>query len=267
MTTRNHETHDERAGVVGGARAATSARDRIAEALQDVLTTKVLDTLTGGFVKPATLEGLADYVDAPTADVEERLKRLVDWNLVEAMTEPGPAGQVYRSTRDALITDEIWETLTGEQRRMQMTLTLDTLIEHIWNTVDRGGFDAPSTHASWLPVDLDREGHEAMVRLTIETLERARDIQAEVADRRANGTSDGGSVKSDLMLLHFDRGLDLEQLSPTELEALREDLFRLLDELADEAPEAWPNWRGLTLRGRELAQVATRLGAAARRTD
>lgn len=54
---------------------------------------------------------------------------------------------------------------------------------------------------SWTPLDLDRQGYDDMVRLALDAVERARDIQAEVAERRAAGIAQDGGVYTDLMVM------------------------------------------------------------------
>ena len=154
----------------------------------------------------------------------------------------------------------MWARLSVPTRRRLTAIGLDAIDERIQTSLGAGGFDADDSHVSWLPADLDREGYEDMVRLTLETLERVREIQAAVADRRADGSSDGETIRTDFVMLHFDRGHGPSAPPPEEVDALREEVFDVVDEVAAEVPEEQPNWRAVAARGRELVRLALRLG-------
>ncbi|MDQ5807461.1 MAG: hypothetical protein M3320_02180 [Actinomycetota bacterium] len=223
---------------------------------------QIFDALATAAVAPATASALGDHVGAERREVDRCIDRLVRWNIVEPVSRPRDGGEVaYRHTRDSLVTDEEWEQLPVADRRRLTALLLELIEEHAWAAFDRGGWDAADAHLSRLAADLDRQGYDDMVRLTLETLERARDIQAEVVNRRADGTSDGESVKTQLMILHFQDGTEHAGDAPEVTDELLEELHAVAEAIADEAPVEAADLRAVAGNARSLLRLARRLGA------
>ncbi len=248
--------------VLGGQAQRAAAGSRTTDALADALALQIFDALATGAVAPATASALSDLLGAERREVERRLVRLARWNIVEPVVSPREGDEVaYRHISDPLVTDEEWGQLPVSERRRLTALFLDFFEGHVWAAFDRGGWDAADTHLSRLPADLDRQGYDDMVRLTLETLERARDIQAEVANRRADGTSDGESLKTQLMILHFQHGTEHAGDAPEVTDELLEELHAVAEAIADEAPVEVADLRAVAGNARSLLRLARRLGA------
>ncbi len=248
--------------ILGGQAPSAAARDRITAALRDTLAVQVFDALATGAVAPATASALSHHIGAERHEVQRRLDRLVRWNIVEPVSAPREDAEVaYRHTRDSLVTDEEWGQLEPAERRRLTAPLLELIEEHIWGAFDRGGFDPADTHVSRLHADLDRRGYDDMVRLTLETLERARDIQAEVVNRRADGTSDGENLETQLMILHFQHGTEHPADSPEVADKLLEQLHVVADALAEEAPKEDADLRAMAGYARAVLRFVRRLTA------
>lgn len=233
---------------------------RILAAFRDALAVEVFGAVTSRAV-PATGSAIAELLGVSPAEVEERLASLERWNLVERVSAEPAAEPTYRAMREALITDEEWAQLAPADRRQAFAGLLETISARIWEAVERGGFDAHDAHVSRVPADLDTEGYEDMARLGAETLERAREIQAAVVQRRAEGTADGDGIKTELVFLHFRR--DGQATPPPEAIAeLRESAFEASEDVTDALAGEDPDWQSLAVRARELAALAERLSAA-----
>lgn len=229
---------------------------RILAAFRDATAVEVFGAVTGRSA-PVPLAEIVELVGAERAAVEERLESLESWGLVERTSEgDDPA---YRATREALITEAEWAQLAPEHRRQAFTWLLEAISARVWEGVESGGFDAPDAHVSRVPVDLDREGHEAVAQLGAELLERVGEIQAEVVQRRAEGTAEHDGIRSELVFLHYRRD---GEPAPQDLAELREAAFDASEEVCDRLSEADPDWAALAARARELATLAERLSAA-----
>lgn len=235
---------------------------RILELVEDPLAYVVFSVTTEAGA--GTASAIAEFLGERQEDVAQRLVALERHGLVEAVGEPG-SETAYRPTRDAMFTDDEYAAFTPEQRRTLFTMGLERMQARIGTSLADGGFDAHDTHVSWLPLDLDREGYDEAVRLTLATFERARDIQAGVVDRRVAGTSEGGDVRTDLMLLHFQRSSSGPTAAPARAATdLRERTYALADHIADAVAVHEPDWQVLAARAHELAALAQRLAATPR---
>ena len=68
---------------------------------------------------------------------------------------------------------------------------------------ESGGFEQPGSEVLRATLTLDAQGREEVSRIAREALERARAVNAQVADRRADG--DEPLATTELTILHFER--------------------------------------------------------------
>jgi hypothetical protein len=248
----------------GAQRSGQPVDHRLVEALSgDAPTIEMFGALATRIV-PGTATALSDYLGLAREEVEGRLASLERHGVIEPVTAPGAGGEAaYRTVRDALITDEEWAQFTPGQRRRMYMAVLSILNARIWSALENGGFDAHDTHVSCLPTDLDRRGYEDMVALTLDTLERARDIQAAVVQRRAEGAAEEDAIKAELMILHFRRTGGEDAAPPEPARDLRERVYDAGEDVADAVSLETPDWQALAAAARELAVLAQRLAATA----
>ncbi|HEV2811939.1 MAG TPA: hypothetical protein VGW10_01700 [Solirubrobacteraceae bacterium] len=237
----------------------TTPAAQLPEPLRDALAVQVFSALTAPVVD-GTPTAIAQFIGATVDEVMERLDLLQRHDLAEPVTGSTGPEAAYRATRDALVTDEEWALIPVAGRRRLFAAALEVIEERTWTAMARGGFDADDVHVSWVPADLDRQGYEDVVRVTAEALDRIRDIQAAVVQRRAEGASDGESVKTDLMLLHFRRAGD-EAPAADELGLDEERTYELSENVADGLTSEEPDWRGLAVPARQLAALVQQFGA------
>lgn len=221
--------------------------------------------LIGARVVEATATSLSRYMGLPHAEITRRLAVLEHSDLVEPVVAARGGEAVYRTTRDALLSDEDLAHFSPAHRRRLLSNALRVVDGRIWSALELGGFDAHDAHLSWTPLDLDVRGYEDMVRLALETLERARDIQAEVVQRRAEGVSDDAGAYTDLVILHFRREGGETVTPAAAATELREEIYRLSEDVADGLASAAPDMTKLAARARELAALAERLATATAR--
>ena len=256
----------ERGGPRRSRPAGTSIEPRVDEQIIRLFDDPHIYELFGAVatrVVETTPSALSEYVGLPRAQVEQRLSALEQCDMVEPVAGTDAHEEpTYRTTRDALITDEEWSAFTPAHRRRLFTAALRNIDRRLWSAVERGGFDAQDTHVSWTPLDLDQEGYQAMVELALEMLERARDIQASVVQRRAGGADPTDSVTTDLMILHFRRSAEAtDDAGVADIAPLREELYRGTEDLADGVAAEDLDAEQLAGRAQELMILLQRLAA------
>lgn len=245
-------------GEVAGPSRAADPR-RMAEALSEPLRSDIFDALCG-WLPNATVGQLAEFLGEEPSVVARELAALEACDLVEplanAAAHPGDSVP-YRATRDGYISDEEWAEFPPELRRRLLARTLDKMQERIRAAIGAGGFDSPDVHVSWLPTDLDGLGYQDLVRLLVETLNRARDIQVAAVQRRAEGSAEEAEIRTSLMIVHFLDGLG-EPGDDRDAPPLLARMFALTEAIAEEVPGENPDWH-------RIADSATSLAALARR--
>lgn len=112
--------------------------------------------------------------------------------LTETIPRRGTTEHVYRSKMLALHTDEDFEKLSVEVRRQISRSTLQMLIARADGAIYQGTFDKRADrHLSWVAMELDEQGWEALRDLQAETLERAQGIKAAAIARKQERGEDG----------------------------------------------------------------------------
>jgi DNA-binding transcriptional ArsR family regulator len=107
--------------------------------------------------------------------------------LVRTERRRGALTHFYRSVAATVIEEEQWGALPEPLRRSLARGTLAQVTEAARQAAHAGGFDAPETHLSRSPLELDEEGVLEVARCLRETLDEVARIDAacrERADRR-----------------------------------------------------------------------------------
>lgn len=231
----------------------TAPSDALVKLLAHPLRRRILELLNQRVLSPSEL---AIELDAKLGDVGYHVGRLLDAGAIELVrTEPrrGALKHFYRANTRALFPTEQFALLPLSARRAIFSELFKQISHDVRRASETGGFDRPDVHVSWTPLDLDEPGYQAMVEAADAALDRALEVQAEVAQRRADGESPADGVRSELVLLHFLRAPEARSTAdrrdaPQATPAARERAFTAAEDLCDELAAGEPDWT----RAREL---------------
>jgi DNA-binding transcriptional ArsR family regulator len=165
---------------------------RLAKALSHPLRTSILIRLNEVVASP---NELAQELGEPLGNVSYHVRALADLGCVELVSTAPRRGAVehyYRAIERAVADDEAWASLPGTARRGFATEWFKATFEDVTQAIDAGRLEArPDIHLSFTTLSLDEEAWEELGELLKEVLDRAMELQAEAAGRRANGQADG----------------------------------------------------------------------------
>jgi DNA-binding transcriptional ArsR family regulator len=183
----------------------------MAKAMSHPLRQKILQGLNERVASPSQL---ARELGDPLPKVAYHVKVLLEHGaveLVETKTTGPSIEHFYRATTRVLFDDEHWSQLPLSIRRSLFDHTLEQTWQHLVDAAREGGFDEPRTHITWSAHDLDEETYQEMVDLLAETLERAMEIQAKAAGKRAEDPSaPDPEHKTELCIQYFHRAESAE---------------------------------------------------------
>lgn len=194
-------------------RQRTDPQQRLIKAMAHPLRHRILIRFNEG---PASPSMLARELGEPLGNVAYHVKILLEHDAIELVeTKPvrGAIEHVYRATMRPFFDDAQWAAVPLSLRQGLVDNTLQTLWDDLTAAARAGNLHDPETHISWMPLDLDPEGHEDLVGLLAETLERAFAIQAESAGRLTElPEAERETRRSVLALMHYDRASTQDQL-------------------------------------------------------
>jgi DNA-binding transcriptional ArsR family regulator len=181
---------------------------RLVRAISHPIRHRVLVALTERVASP---KELAAELGEPLGNVSYHTRVLAQMGAIELVkTEQrrGALEHYYRAIMRPYFDDATWAQIPVSTRRALFDQDLD----HLWNDVveaaKSGGLDHPRAHVSWTALDLDEQGLNDLADLLGATLERALDIEAEVAGRRGKaGDDEGPGLRTELGILHFERAV------------------------------------------------------------
>jgi DNA-binding transcriptional ArsR family regulator len=177
---------------------------RIAKALAHPLRARILQRLGEAVASPAAL---AVELDAPLGVVSYHVRMLRDYDCVELVrTEPrrGALQHFYRATAFPRPAQEQWRTLPAGLRRELPDETIHKLIGDLGEAADAGALDDPDVVVKRATLELDQRGWRKLNGLLRRTVDQARRIAEESADRGTRSTA--APVPTELAVLHFKRG-------------------------------------------------------------
>jgi DNA-binding transcriptional ArsR family regulator len=200
--TRSRTSNRQRSGRKRGLADAT----RLAKALSHPLRVSVLIRLNEGVASP---NELAQELGEPLGNVSYHVRALADLDcveLVETAPRRGAVEHYYRATERALADDSTWAALPSSVRRGFATEWFKATFTDVTEAIDGGRFEArPDTHLSFTTLALDETAWEELGDLLKEVLDRALELQAETAGRRADGDGDGdGEILTRLAIAQYE---------------------------------------------------------------
>jgi DNA-binding transcriptional ArsR family regulator len=178
--------------------------ERIVKAISHPIRHKVLVLLNDRVASP---NEIANEIGESLGRVSYHVRQLAEVGAIELVrTEPrrGAVEHFYRATARAWFSDADWALLPKTTRRGIFGENLNRIGADVRGAAEANGFDHLEAHVSYTLLDLDAQGMTDVAGLLTDTLERALEIQAEVASRRAE-SDDGESFATELAVLHFER--------------------------------------------------------------
>jgi DNA-binding transcriptional ArsR family regulator len=179
---------------------------RLIKALSHPLRQRILHSLGEGVASPSEL---SRKLGEPLGNVSYHVKILGECDAIELVkTAPvrGAVEHFYRATTRPYFDDDHWADLPLASRRALFDNSLQAIWSHLAAAAESGGLDDPKNHVSWTTLDLDDEAYEAIAEQLRITLERALELQAEAANRRAAlPTEERETHRTELAIMHFHR--------------------------------------------------------------
>src|SRR3954470_6109830 len=158
--------------------------ERIVKAISHPIRHRVLLLLNDRVASP---NEIANEIGESLGRVSYHVRQLAEVGAIELVrTEPrrGAVEHFYRATARAWFSDADWAQLPKTTRRGIFGENLNRIGADVRGAAEANGFDHLEAHVSYTLLDLDAEGMTDMARLLADTLERALQIQADVAARR-----------------------------------------------------------------------------------
>jgi DNA-binding transcriptional ArsR family regulator len=177
--------------------------ERIVKAISHPIRHKVLLLLNDRVASP---NEIANEIGESLGRVSYHVRQLAEVGAIELVrTEPrrGAVEHFYRATARAWFSDADWARLPKTTRRGIFGEYLDRIGSDVVEAANGEGFDHLQAHVSYTLLDLDDDGMAELSELLNETIERALQIQADVASRRVDSDTEG--IPTELAMLHFRR--------------------------------------------------------------
>jgi DNA-binding transcriptional ArsR family regulator len=178
--------------------------ERIVKAISHPIRHRVLVLLNDRVASP---NEIANEIGESLGRVSYHVRQLAEVGAIELVrTEPrrGAVEHFYRATARAWFSDTDWAQLPKTTRRGIFGEYLNRIGADVRAAAEGNGFDHLEAHVSYTLLDLDAQGMTDMAELLSETLERALQIQADVAARRIE-SEDDETLATELAMLHFER--------------------------------------------------------------
>lgn len=183
---------------------ADEAQQRLLKAVSHPLRHRVFSVIDeAGEASP---KEVAQTLGEPLGRVGHHVRLLARLGAIElTRTEPrrGATEHFYRSAVRRFFDDEAAARLPPETRRALVGQYLQRLLGDAAAAAGGTGFDHPEAHISYVLLDLDEEGMDAVATLLGETLERVQAIKDAAALRLAGADA---PLRTEVGILHFERG-------------------------------------------------------------
>jgi DNA-binding transcriptional ArsR family regulator len=186
--------------------STTTVQDtKIAKAMSHPVRVKALAILNQRVASPSDI---AEEIGLPIANVAYHVRALLQLGCIEEVeTRPvrGALEHRYRATRRALVQPEEWASMPGSARHEMVATAVEQGLGEMARAMEAGVFagDDPSFHVSYTPLQLDEQGVKELSKLADELLDRAMAMQAEAAQRVADGNAGGEQRRCVLNLQTF----------------------------------------------------------------
>jgi DNA-binding transcriptional ArsR family regulator len=163
--------------------------EALLRAISHPLRHRLLGMLDGRVASPNML---ARELGLPLGRVSYHIRLLADLGAIELVrTEPrrGALEHFYRAVTTVWYSEADWARLPRSARRGLLGQNLQRIFTSVSSAAERGGFEAPGGTVLHAPLELDEEGMVELSGLLRETVDRAREINAQAAARREGEAS------------------------------------------------------------------------------
>jgi len=182
---------------------ADEAQQRLLKAVSHPLRHRVLTVIDeAGEASP---KEVAQKLGEPLGRVGHHVRLLARLGAIElTRTEPrrGATEHYYRSALTRYFDDETAARLPKATRSAIVAEYLQRLLGDAAAAAAGTGFDHPKAHLSYVLLDLDEEGMDAVAALLGETLERVQEIKEASSGRLAGAAP---PLRTEVGILHFER--------------------------------------------------------------
>lgn len=140
---------------------------------------------------------VAEIIGEPANNVANHMRELLDAGSIElARTQQrGNLSQhYYRAVKIPFYSQEDAEAMTPEQRQVTAGLAVQSAAAEIMAALWSGTLADPRAVLAWSPHTLDQQGREDLEEIEAQYLERAKEIEVESANRRAESGEAGQSI-------------------------------------------------------------------------
>jgi len=194
-----------------------SIEERVAYAVSHRTRVYVLTILNEGVYSP---DEIAAIMGERTPNVSHHIKELLDAGSIElAKTEKvrNTTQHYYRAVEMPFYSDEEIAAISPEERQATIGLTLQCLMAEVMSAFWAGKMSTdPRLWLSWRWFNVDEQGRQDLADEQERSWQRACEIEAESANRRAEGGDDTQSI------IVASAGFPRERMSPTPPASFRE---------------------------------------------
>jgi hypothetical protein len=150
---------------------------------------------------------LADELGEDLGRLSYHVKVLADADAIELVRTAkrrGATEHFYRGIRRPMLSEADWSRLPASAQNALGVQTFKQIHEDVVEAAAKGAFEDPQVHVSWTRIELDPEAHTTLMEELVGMVNRALELEAESANRRAAGEA-LESIPSELAILHFRR--------------------------------------------------------------
>lgn len=198
------------AKAVQRGQSGKSIEERVAYAVSHRTRVYVLTILNEGVYSP---DEIAAIIGERTPNVSHHIKELLDAGSIElAKTEKvrNTTQHYYRAVEMPYYTDEEIAAMTPGERQVTIGLTLQCLMAEVMSAFWAGKMSSdPRLWLSWRWFNVDEQGRQDLADEQERSWQRAQEIEAESAHRRAETGEDAQSI------IVASSGFQRERMSPT----------------------------------------------------
>lgn len=185
------------------ARRADEEQERLLKAISHPLRHRVLAAIDeAGEASP---KAVAARLGEPLGRVSHHVRVLARLGAIElTRTEPrrGAEEHFYRAAVRRYFDDDAWSRLPRKTRRAVIAQYVQRVLGDAAAAAAAAGFDHPKAHMSYVLLELDDEGMDAVAALLGETLERIQELNAEASRRLGDRPP---ALRTEVGIVHFER--------------------------------------------------------------
>lgn len=151
---------------------------------------KILSILNERVASPKELEQM---VDEGLSQISYHIRVLREEGFIEQdRTEQrrGAIEHYYRATQRALLPADAWKNLSPSMMEGISVGILREFFEDAETSMAAGIFDDPTSHLSWTPLVLDKQGWGRVAEILKRTMDEVFDVQVETSERMADAGAD-----------------------------------------------------------------------------